>query len=585
MKTCLFSLAVGLLTVGSAFAAPQQIGQATPTPATPAMFDVHETDDGLIVASDASGTFVFDTWDEYLASKFFRNSGARCGFDRLDHPANAYFAGSVNDCTNSITVPDAVYDPQGGVTYDIPVVVHILYHRNGNGNIADTRVHEQIQILNDDFGALSNGNIQFHLATEDPDGNTSTGITRHRSNSWYNDTGSYASSIGWDTNRYLNIYTNTAGGNLGYAYVPNGGGVVGSSFDGVRILWRAFGYTNYAPYGLGRTTTHEVGHYLGLHHTFQGGCHSGGCYTAGDLICDTNKESAPNYSGCSRSSCSSTDPVQNFMDYSEDACMDHFTAEQVNRSRCTLANWRSNLWSWEGSTTPNPPSAPASPSPASSATGVSVNTTLSWTAGSGATSYNVYFGTSASPPSAGSVGGTSYSPGSLANDTTYYWRIESVNSDGTASGSTWSFTTVSGGTGGSSLFSDGFESGSFDGGNWAADNRNARVKSSAANTGAFGAELKQSTGIQATVALNGAASVLVEFDLAVSGYDTGESLAVSVFEGGSLKGSVAYGNGSYGAGSLSVGGLAGGAITLRFSTNANSKKEKAFVDNVIVNEN
>jgi len=470
------------------------------------------------------------------------------------------------------------------VTYDIPVVVHVLYHRNGNGNIADARVHEQIQILNQDFGALSNGNIQFHLATEDPNGNATNGITRHRSNSWYNDSGSYASSIGWDTNRYLNIYTNTAGGNLGYAYLPNGGGVVGSSFDGVRILWRAFGYTNYAPYGLGRTTTHEVGHYLGLLHTFTGGCHGGDCYTAGDLICDTNTESSPNYSLCSRVTCGSPDPVQNFMDYSEDACMDNFSPEQINRSRCTLSNWRANLWSWEGSTS-NPPSAPASPSPAASATNVATNATLSWGSANGAASYNVFFGTNASPASAGNVGGTSFSPGTLAESTTYYWRIESVNADGTTSGPTWDFTTISGGTGGTDLFTDGFESGNFGAGNWSTDNNNARVKSGIGSTGAFAAELKQSTGIQTTVALNGASNIQVSFDRSISGFDSGENLTVGVYEGGNLRGSADYGNGSYATGVLSVAGLSGGNITLRFSTNANRKNEKAYVDNVVISPN
>ncbi len=582
LKICHFSIVAGLLSVGLAFGTPPQIdaGQITPT-----MFDVHETDDGLIVAFDTTGTYVFDTWDEYLASKFFQNNGARCGMDRLDHPANMYFAGSVNDCSNSITVPSAEYDPQGGATYDIPVVVHVLYHRNGNGNIDDARIHEQIQILNQDFGVLSNGNIQFHLATEDPSGNATTGITRHRSNTWYNDAGSYASTIGWDTNRYLNIYTNTAGGNLGYAYVPSGGGVVGSSHDGVRILWRAFGYSNYFPYDEGRTATHEVGHYLGLHHTFEGGCHSGGCYTAGDLICDTNSESSPNTSGCSRTTCGSSDPVKNFMDYSADACMDHFTPEQINRTRCTLANWRSELWSWEGGTTTNPPSAPDSPSPAASATGVATNTTLSWGAGSGATSYNVYFGTGASPASAGSVGGTSYTPGTLIENTTYYWRVESVNNDGVASGPTWSFTTLTGGSGGGSLFADGFESGGFGAGNWSVDNRNARVKSGAANTGSFGVECKQTTGMQTTVALGGASSILVQYDKQVSGFDNGESLTVAVYQGASLMGSTSHGNGSYGAGTLVVNGLAGGNVTLRFSTNASSRKEKAFVDNVVVSEN
>ncbi|MCP5052043.1 MAG: Ig-like domain-containing protein [bacterium] len=94
------------------------------------------------------------------------------------------------------------------------------------------------------------------------------------------------------------------------------------------------------------------------------------------------------------------------------------------------------------------PGQASGPSPADSATGVSINTSLSWTAGSDTTSHNVYFGTTSSPPSQGSQGGTTFNPGTLANDTTYYWRIDEVNSEGTTTGPTWSFTTESAGGGG-----------------------------------------------------------------------------------------------------------------------------------------
>jgi hypothetical protein len=114
----------------------------------------------------------------------------------------------------------------------------------------------------------------------------------------------------------------------------------------VRILYSAFGLNapiGY-PYDEGRTTTHEVGHYLGLYHTFQGGCASAsGCYTNGDLICDTNPEASPNSFPCSNSSCGSPDPTTNYMDYSYDTCMTEFTAEQNRRMRCTLVNWRVDL--------------------------------------------------------------------------------------------------------------------------------------------------------------------------------------------------------------------------------------------------
>ena len=81
-----------------------------------------------------------------------------------------------------------------------------------------------------------------------------------------------------------------------------------------------------APYNQGRTGTHEVGHYLGLYHTFQNGCGGSNCYASGDRICDTNAESQPEYN-CpnNSSSCGSTDPVRNYMNYSTDTCMNNFT--------------------------------------------------------------------------------------------------------------------------------------------------------------------------------------------------------------------------------------------------------------------
>ncbi|MEZ5974310.1 MAG: hypothetical protein R3E96_05570 [Planctomycetota bacterium] len=89
--------------------------------------------------------------------------------EREPHPTPAVVRGQRQRLLGQATVPDASYNPGGGVLYDIPVVVHVLYSTSGTGNIPDARIFEQIQILNEDFGTLSGGNIQFHLATVDPE--------------------------------------------------------------------------------------------------------------------------------------------------------------------------------------------------------------------------------------------------------------------------------------------------------------------------------------------------------------------------------------------------------------------------------
>jgi hypothetical protein len=100
---------------------------------------------------------------------------------------------------------------------------------------------------------------------------------------------------------------------------------------------------------------------------------------------------------------------------------------------------------------PTAPGAASSPSPATDATGIITAPTLSWTAGSGASSHNVYFGTSSSPTSIGNQSGTTYTPGTLTANTKYYWRIDEVNSTGTTTGTVWNFTTGSSSTGGTAI--------------------------------------------------------------------------------------------------------------------------------------
>ncbi len=299
------------------------------------------------------GAQSFSTWQDYVRSGTFQKLGLRCGLSVQPPPGQ--FLRPPGDCTISSTTIQPQYDAQGHELYQIPVVVHILEHSSGVGQLTNAMVRSQIEVLNEDFRATpgtlgENGHdarIHFYLANQDPLGNPTSGITRSVNDDWFMDTGDYWIALAWDTTRYLNIYTNNASGYLGY--VPNlpQGGAVGQDWDRVVVLWSAFGRNAPIgpPYDLGRTATHEIGHYLGLYHPFSGGCADpGSCYENGDLICDTNPEQVPVF-GCpaSSASCGLPDPFHNYMDYSDDSCYEEFTPEQVNRMRCTISQWRPDL--------------------------------------------------------------------------------------------------------------------------------------------------------------------------------------------------------------------------------------------------
>lgn len=335
----------------------------------PALASSH--DEGAVEADGLT----FDSWQSYVQSEYFKVSEGRCATpDReireLFHP-NLYelpetLGGAAADCSASSTNPTSDYDPT--VLWEIPVVVHVLMNDAcTTGVISDALVQSGIDILNEDLLALAGTNgangtdiqVQFRLATVDPVGNPTTGITRDCNTTWFNDGGAYWNTLAWDPNRYMNVYTNTASGALGYVpFLPadGGGGLVGTAQDRVVVLWDSYGRDAPIgpPYDQGRTLTHEVGHYLGMEHTFSGGCGTAtppGCYTSGDLICDTNAESNPTFSPCQvgdKSTCGSVDPSDNYMDYSDDLCMMKFTAEQGRRIRCTLEFYRPNLYSVAG---------------------------------------------------------------------------------------------------------------------------------------------------------------------------------------------------------------------------------------------
>jgi hypothetical protein len=299
----------------------------------------------------------FSSWTEYFESDYFRDNGKRCATPPSVSTTDegVEFRGSGADCSCSSTTIDPQWSD--AAIQEINVVVHIITSTSGAGDMSDALVQTQIDVLNEDFRAVAGGpgeegydtRIQFKLATVDEFGNPTTGITRTANNTWYSDSGTYYNSLNWDPSRYLNVYTNNAGGGGVLGYVPFlpacSSGSIGAAFDRVVCLWSAFGRPALGgpPYNLGRTVTHEVGHYLGLNHTFNGGCGSASaCYTTGDLICDTEQEANPRFS-CTGTSCGSPDPIRNYMDYTNDSCMNQFTFEQANRMYCTLSNWRSDL--------------------------------------------------------------------------------------------------------------------------------------------------------------------------------------------------------------------------------------------------
>lgn len=244
----------------------------------------------------------------------------------------------------------------------IPVVVHIL-HNNGAGNISDEQVQSGIDMLNEDFNRenadasdtrntadapfapyASDMEIRFELAKIDEDGNCTNGIERRFVGSQsYNadDAQKHYASGGldaWNRNYYFNIWivnSIESGGEgtiLGYAEFPYGGG---SSNYGVIIRNDAYGSTGTA--GGDRTLSHEVGHCLGLLHTFQGGCHGGSCDSGGDYCCDTPPVVSAQWSCVpTQNTCDepagdtygfdALDQFENFMSYSP--CQNMFSEDQ-----------------------------------------------------------------------------------------------------------------------------------------------------------------------------------------------------------------------------------------------------------------
>jgi hypothetical protein len=379
----------------------------------------------------------------------------------------------------------------------IPVVVHVVY-RTTTENISTAQVLSQITVLNNDFrrlnadktntpsvfeGLASDVEVQFCLATVDPNGNATNGIIRKattkRSFGTNNSVkfNSQGGSDAWPRDSYLNIWVCNIGGNiLGYAQFPGGN----AATDGVVCDYRYFGTigTATAPFHLGRTATHEVGHWLNLRHIWG----DGGC-SVDDLVFDTPLAGAPNYtsSPCTfpgANSCNSgtgdlPDMFQNYMDYSDDGCMNLFTQGQSDRMRTLFGpgGARAALLNSVGcGGTPPPPAEPTCsdgvqngnetgidcggscpPCPvivcdaptnlAAQSRKAGKEAVISWTAATSATSYEVSLKQSSASTWGNSLtlSGTSVTATGLTKGTSYDFRVRSNCSGGVQS--TYAFLT------------------------------------------------------------------------------------------------------------------------------------------------
>jgi Pregnancy-associated plasma protein-A len=298
------------------------------------------------------GDTVFSSQAEYVAS------GKRCPvptpdaytLQRVD--ADLALTKQVRDAAKAGMIT-AFSRTAGTVT--IPVYFHVITNTSGAGNLTDAQIQAQLDVLNAAYSGLDklpngttpngtsvNTPFRFVLATN--------GIDRTANNTWY--TAGYGSAaetqmktaLRKGTAGALNIYSaNIGGGLLGWATFPSSYSANPKN-DGVVLLTASLPGGSAAPYNLGDTATHEVGHWLGLYHTFQGGC-----TTTNDSVSDTNAERSAFYGTWTTTSIPDTcagkkyvgkDPVENFMDYTDDAYMYRFTQGQADRMDLSVITYR-----------------------------------------------------------------------------------------------------------------------------------------------------------------------------------------------------------------------------------------------------
>ena len=299
--------------------------------------------DGKVVAPDG---VVFES------HKAFVDAGRRCStrhvddleMEEIENDVKSNRGGKVGSGGDADAGENARIYPNGSIS--IPVYFHVVFRSDGVGNISEAWLDNQISAMNEHFSGLDTpayraaaANMSFRFVK--------TGVTRTQNDAWYGaGPGSSAESamknaLRTGTADDLNFYTNSGGGYLGWATFPNNY-AASPTMDGVVCYWASLPGSSYVPYNEGDTGTHEVGHWVGLYHTFQGGCSS-----TNDGVSDTPAERGPTYGcptrnldTCKGKNSPGIDPYENFMDYTDDPCMYKFSWGQADRSDTMWATYR-----------------------------------------------------------------------------------------------------------------------------------------------------------------------------------------------------------------------------------------------------
>jgi len=296
-------------------------------------------DDGAQADRLAGQPFVGPDGTVYLNQHAFIESGHRCAVQPVDGMTEARIMKEVAERTSGIQLESA----PGSIT--IPVYVHVIQQNgtagvSGTGFVPSSWISSQISVLNVAFA----GNGPGGTGADTPFRFTLAGTNYTVNSSWYGAGPGTAAqtamknALHQGTGDDLNLYTNSGGGYLGWATFP--WNYAGNPLqDGVVVWWNSLPGGNDPAYSLGDTATHEVGHWVGLYHTFQGGCNG-----QGDYVSDTPAERTYAF-GCpiGRDSCKNKaglDPIENFMDYTDDYCMYKFTTGQSVRADTMWTTYR-----------------------------------------------------------------------------------------------------------------------------------------------------------------------------------------------------------------------------------------------------